>query len=189
MDLHAAQIRVSSTFPSITCSPPRSSTRLSGEPEFWERRGRRQPRRGEHQAVAAASGAARRQPGDRRQTPLERHEHPASEPDRCPSIRGKTALIFDDMISTGGSIGGAVNTGEDARRRRRLRRRHPPGPLRPGPRPAPRIADPRAGRHQLAADLARAAPAQTWKVVSVAPLLGEAIRRIHRHESVSYLFD
>ncbi len=27
------------------------------------------------------------------------------------------------------------------------------------------------------------------KVVSVAPLLGEAIRRIHRNESVSYLFD
>ena len=27
------------------------------------------------------------------------------------------------------------------------------------------------------------------KVVTVAPLLGEAIRRIHRHESVSYLFD
>ena len=27
------------------------------------------------------------------------------------------------------------------------------------------------------------------RVVSVAPLLGEAIRRIHRNESVSYLFD
>ncbi|HIF00699.1 MAG TPA: ribose-phosphate pyrophosphokinase, partial [Fuerstia sp.] len=25
--------------------------------------------------------------------------------------------------------------------------------------------------------------------VSVAPLLGEAIRRVHRNESVSYLFD
>ena len=27
------------------------------------------------------------------------------------------------------------------------------------------------------------------RVVSVAPLLGEAIKRIHRNESVSYLFD
>ena len=27
------------------------------------------------------------------------------------------------------------------------------------------------------------------RIVSVAPLLGEAIRRIHRNESVSYLFD
>jgi ribose-phosphate pyrophosphokinase len=27
------------------------------------------------------------------------------------------------------------------------------------------------------------------RVVTVAPLLGEAIRRIHRNESVSYLFD
>ena len=27
------------------------------------------------------------------------------------------------------------------------------------------------------------------KTVSVAPLLGEAIKRIHRNESVSYLFD
>jgi ribose-phosphate pyrophosphokinase len=26
-------------------------------------------------------------------------------------------------------------------------------------------------------------------VVSIAPLLGEAIKRIHRNESVSYLFD
>ncbi len=27
------------------------------------------------------------------------------------------------------------------------------------------------------------------RLVNVAPLLGEAIRRIHRNESVSYLFD
>jgi ribose-phosphate pyrophosphokinase len=35
-------------------------------------------------------------------------------------------------------------------------------------------------------------PEQTFpnlRVVSVAPLLGEAIKRIHRNESVSYLFD
>ncbi|RPI82493.1 MAG: ribose-phosphate pyrophosphokinase, partial [Planctomycetaceae bacterium] len=36
-----------------------------------------------------------------------------------------------------------------------------------------------------------AAPQQipNLHVVSVAPLLGEAIKRIHRNESVSYLFD
>ena len=27
------------------------------------------------------------------------------------------------------------------------------------------------------------------RMISIAPLLGEAIRRIHRNESVSYLFD
>jgi ribose-phosphate pyrophosphokinase len=30
---------------------------------------------------------------------------------------------------------------------------------------------------------------QNLRIVSIAPLLGEAIRRIHRNESVSYLFD
>jgi ribose-phosphate pyrophosphokinase len=32
-------------------------------------------------------------------------------------------------------------------------------------------------------------PLTNLKQVSIAPLLGEAIRRIHRNESVSYLFD
>ncbi len=75
-------------------------------------------------------------------------------------IRGKTALIFDDMISTGGSIVGAVNTVKTHGAVDVYVGADPPGPLRPGPGPPPRIAHPRAGRYQLAADLARAAPAQ-----------------------------
>ena len=120
----------------------------------------------------------------RRASPLEtRQENLIGGP-----IEGKTCLIFDDMITTGGSMAGAVKTvqqygasriyvgathavfcGQAAQRLREV-----PIveivvtnslPLRP---------------EQMLPNI---------RVVSVAPLLGEAIRRIHRNESVSYLFD
>ncbi len=103
-------------------------------------------------------------------------------------IRGKTALLFDDMITTAGSIVGAVNVV------------HANG--------ASRIYV--GATHAVfcgrATALLREAPIHevvvtnsiplsdkqnfpNLRVVSVAPLLGEAIKRIHRNESVSYLFD
>ncbi|GAB4141913.1 MAG: ribose-phosphate pyrophosphokinase [Planctomycetaceae bacterium] len=103
-------------------------------------------------------------------------------------IDGKTVLVFDDMISTAGSIVGAVNVA------------HEHG--------AKKIYV--SGTHAIlcgrASELLSNAPIEqivvtnslpltpeqqlpNVKVVSVAPLLGEAIRRIHRNESVSYLFD
>ncbi len=103
-------------------------------------------------------------------------------------IRGKTALIFDDMISTGGSIVGAVNTVKS----------HgavdvyvgATHPVLCGPAPARLRESPI--RELVVTNSLPISPEQrlpNMKVVSVAPLLGEAIRRIHRHESVSYLFD
>jgi ribose-phosphate pyrophosphokinase len=103
-------------------------------------------------------------------------------------LRGKTALIFDDMISTGGSIVGAVNTVKthgavDVY----VGATHP---VLCGPAPARLRESPI--RELVVTNSLPISPEQrlpNMKVVSVAPLLGEAIRRIHRHESVSYLFD
>lgn len=103
-------------------------------------------------------------------------------------IAGKTALIFDDMISTAGSMVGAVN----------VVRQHGATKVYVGAAHGlfcgPAIArlaeapiDQIVVTDSLPQDAARKLP--NLKVVSVAPLLGEAIRRIHRNESVSYLFD
>lgn len=103
-------------------------------------------------------------------------------------IHGKIALLFDDMISTAGSIVGAVNAVKaNGAAEIYICATHPVF----------------CGR---AVELLRSAPIReivvsnsiplrpdqllpNVKVVSVAPLLGEAIKRIHRNESVSYLFD
>ena len=103
-------------------------------------------------------------------------------------VKGKTCLMFDDMISTAGSICGAAQI----------------------------VAQEGAGDIYVAAshgvlcgqaiEKLSAAPIKgvvitdsiplsaekmlpKIKVLSVAPLLGEAIKRIHRNESVSRLFD
>ncbi|MEX1095971.1 MAG: ribose-phosphate pyrophosphokinase [Planctomycetales bacterium] len=103
-------------------------------------------------------------------------------------IHGKTALLFDDMISTAGSIVGAVH----------VARQHgaaavyvccthavlcgpAPGRLREAPI-----------RELVVSNSLPLSAEQTLpnlRAISIAPLLGEAIRRIHRNESVSYLFD
>ncbi|RMG32657.1 MAG: ribose-phosphate pyrophosphokinase [Planctomycetota bacterium] len=103
-------------------------------------------------------------------------------------LDGKTALIFDDMISTGGSIVGAVQVA-----RRHGARKIYVGATHPvlcGPAPS-RLQE--AGICEVVvANTLPLRPEQripNLRVVSVAPLLGEAIRRIHRNESVSNLFE
>ena len=102
-------------------------------------------------------------------------------------IDGKTVLIFDDMISTGGSIVGAVN----------LARRSGAAHVYISASHAV-LCGPAAGRLREApicecvvTNSLPLKPEQKFpnlKVVSIPPLLGEAIRRIHRNESVSDLF-
>ncbi len=103
-------------------------------------------------------------------------------------ITGKTALIFDDMITTAGSICGAVEVVRaHGARRIYLGATHPV------------LCGPAIQRLQNAGvdgivvtNSCPLSPAQRLSnitVVSVAELLGEAIRRVHRNESVSYLFD
>lgn len=103
------------------------------------------------------------------------------------SVEGKTALMFDDMISTAGSICGAAQKVRDAGAKdiyvaathgvlcgRAIEN------LAASPIKTVAITD----TIPLAPE--RSLPKIT--VLSVAPLLGEAIKRIHRNESVSRLF-
>lgn len=103
-------------------------------------------------------------------------------------IEGKIALLFDDMITTAGSIVGAVN----------VAKAHGAAEIYVGATHAV-LCGPAVSRlreapikelvvtNTLPISAAEALP--NLRVVSVAPLLGEAIRRIHRNESVSGLFD
>jgi ribose-phosphate pyrophosphokinase len=103
------------------------------------------------------------------------------------SIEGKTAIVFDDMISTAGSILGAVDVVRShGARDVYLGAAHGLfcGPAMERLREAPI-------REIVVTDSLpiRREGLDNLRIVSVAPLLGEAIRRIHRNESVSYLFD
>jgi ribose-phosphate pyrophosphokinase len=103
-------------------------------------------------------------------------------------IRGKIAFLFDDMISTAGSIVGAVNVVKE----------HGASDVYVSATHAV-LCGPAVGRLREAPikeivftntlPLSKDQRIPNLKTISIAPLLGEAIRRIHRNESVSYLFD
>jgi ribose-phosphate pyrophosphokinase len=100
-------------------------------------------------------------------------------------VRGKDAVVIDDMIDTAGTLVQAVGAlAREGARRILACGVHPvlSGPAldRIGASPIEQVVvtntipvDPRTGR---------------FTVLSVAPLLGEAIRRIHDEESLSTLF-
>ncbi|MEM9352933.1 MAG: ribose-phosphate pyrophosphokinase [Planctomycetota bacterium] len=102
-------------------------------------------------------------------------------------VDGKIVLMFDDMISTAGSICGAAKVlHERGAREIHVAVTHAVlcGPA------VERLQS--AGLASLVCtDSIQLTPEQTLpqtEVLSVAPLLGEAIKRIHRNESVSRLF-
>jgi len=102
-------------------------------------------------------------------------------------VEGRIALIFDDMISTAGSICGAAEVMHDAGARMvYLAATHgllcgeAVERIRNAPIESLVITD------TIPLPPEKAIPKIT--VLSVAPLLGEAIKRIHRNESVSKLF-
>jgi len=102
-------------------------------------------------------------------------------------VEGKVALMFDDMISTAGSICGAARVvRESGAREVHVAATH--GVL-CGPAIENLAAAPVESvviTNTLPLPPEKAIP--KVKVLSVAPLLGEAIKRIHRNESVSRLF-
>lgn len=102
-------------------------------------------------------------------------------------VKGKICFIFDDMISTAGSICGAARVMHDAGASRIILASthgllcgHAIEKIRDAPVERLIITD----TIPLPAD--KAFP--KIEVLSVAPLLGEAIKRIHHNESVSKLF-
>jgi ribose-phosphate pyrophosphokinase len=103
------------------------------------------------------------------------------------SVEGKVALMFDDMISTAGSICGAAQKVHEAGAREvHVAATHGVlcgkaiENLKKAPIESIVITDtiPLPPEKKL----------EKIQVLSVAPLLGEAIKRIHRNESVSKLF-
>ena len=104
------------------------------------------------------------------------------------SIKGKTALLFDDMITTAGSIVGAAqlvkNQGAD---KVYVCATH--GVL-CGPA-ADRIRNAPVEQTVITNTVPLSAETQidNLQILSVAPLLAKAIKAIHQHESVSALFD
>lgn len=100
-------------------------------------------------------------------------------------IDGKVALLFDDMISTAGSICGAAKVAKQhGAREIYVSGTHAVfcGQAIERLREAP-IKEVVVSNSLPIADMI-----DKFRVVSVAPLLGEAIRRIHRNDSVSGLF-
>ncbi len=102
-------------------------------------------------------------------------------------VKGKIALMFDDMISTAGSICGAA----------KVLHEHGVKEIHVGTTHA--LFCGQAIERLAAADLASIICIDSipltdeqilpqTKILSAAPLLGEAIKRIHRNESVSRLF-
>jgi ribose-phosphate pyrophosphokinase len=103
------------------------------------------------------------------------------------SVEGKVALMFDDMISTAGSICGAARAVMAAGAKEvHVAATHGVlcGPAIQNLDNAPVESVVITNTLPLPAE--KAIP--KIKVLSVAPLLGEAIKRIHRNESVSRLF-
>ena len=103
------------------------------------------------------------------------------------SLEGKVALLFDDMITTAGSICGAAEVAKaHGAKKIYVSATHgvlcPPAIERLKNAPIDEIVITNSialGEEQTLPNI---------KTVTIAPLLGEAIRRIHRNESVSYLF-
>jgi ribose-phosphate pyrophosphokinase len=102
-------------------------------------------------------------------------------------VKGKVALMFDDMISTAGSICGAAHVVHDAGAREiYVAATH-------AVLSGEAVASLRAApiKEVVLTDTIPLAPEQTidkFTVLSVAPLLGEAIKRTHHDESISEIF-
>ena len=104
-------------------------------------------------------------------------------------VEGKTVVIFDDMISTAGSMVNAVRGGPQARGEEDLRLRHARAAVRPGRGTAARRpgGTDRDHRQHPAAE-GKGGQAAEHEGDLGGPLLADAIRRIHGNESVSDLF-
>ena len=102
-------------------------------------------------------------------------------------VKGKTAVIVDDMIDTAGTLKAAAQTVRDEGADARLRRRHARRLLAATPT---RTSRPPASRRSSSPTRSRCAPARptTSACCRCADLLTDSIRRIFTDDSVSEVF-
>ena len=103
-------------------------------------------------------------------------------------VAGRTCVLIDDMIDTGGTIAGAVTRAQGGRREGRDHRDHARRVLRPRRRAPGELRRARGDRHQHAADPAGEA-VPTLTVLSIAPLLARTISEVFENGSVTSLFN
>jgi ribose-phosphate pyrophosphokinase len=105
------------------------------------------------------------------------------------SVEGKTVVVFDDMISTGGSMSGAIKVAK-AHGAKRIFVCATHGLL--VGKAIENLKDPMieaiAFTDSIPFSKEKAEKLPNVKVISVAPLLANAIRRIHEDQSISDLF-
>ena len=104
-------------------------------------------------------------------------------------VEGKTCILTDDMIDTGGTIAGAVKLLHEDGAERRHHRRHPRRAVRS--RPPQRLADCGAREVIVTNTLPIGEDKQfpQLTVLSIAPLLASTIRAVFENGSVTGLFD
>ena len=102
-------------------------------------------------------------------------------------VKGKTAVIVDDIIDTAGTLRAAGRDRQGRGRHARLRRRHAPGPLRQRVR-EPRGASPFEQIVVTDTIPLRAGAPDNITVLSVADLLTDSVRRIFTDDSVAEVF-
>jgi ribose-phosphate pyrophosphokinase len=103
-------------------------------------------------------------------------------------VKGKNLVIVDDIIDTGGTLIKAVRALKN-KGAREISAASTHGVFSP---PAIKILKEKVIKEVVITNtisLPREKRLKKIKVLSVAPLLGEAIKRIHKGESVSSLFD
>ena len=105
-------------------------------------------------------------------------------------VAGRRCILFDDIVDFAGTLCNAAQALVEAGARRGLRLRHPRRALGRRGRAGCRQPAQGAGDHRLHRG-DRGGPASTEKIreLTLAPLIGEAIRRIGDESSVSNLFD
>ena len=140
MDLHAAQIQGFFDIPvdHLYAAPVLDEHFTQHGPAARTTSSSSAPTRGASSGRLTHMGRLGGAAGDRRQAPQQRRARPGRPTSSAARSRARSALIFDDMISTAGSICGAAEVMHEAGARRDLPGRHARRALRPRHRAARR---------------------------------------------------
>ena len=103
-------------------------------------------------------------------------------------VRGKTAILGDDVIMTGGTLIANVRRAEGAGRQRRLGLRHPRALLRRRARALRRRGHQGDRGHGHRADRTAAGDPENLTVLPISGLLAETIMNVFADDSVSAIF-